>query len=70
VVDDGVGFTPLKGYASNKTGSKGMGLFSIKERLNQLGGKCTIVSKLNHGTRVSLMLPLNKHKNARQIRTS
>ena len=70
VADDGVGFAPSKGYASKNPGSKGIGLFSIKERLSQLGGKCTIVSKLNHGTRVSLMLPLNKNKKTRHVRTS
>jgi PAS domain S-box-containing protein len=70
VVDDGVGFAPSKGYAFKNPGSKGIGLFSIRERLNQLGGKFAIVSKLNHGTRVSLMLPLNKNKKTRLERTS
>jgi signal transduction histidine kinase len=69
VVDDGVGFTPSKSYASKNPGSKGIGLFSIRERLSQLGGKFAIVSKLNHGTRVSLMLPLNKNKKTRHVRT-
>ena len=58
VEDDGVGFTPSRRYASKNAGSKGLGLFSIKERLNQLGGKFKIISKPGHGTRASLMLPL------------
>jgi len=56
VEDDGVGFNTAKRYSSKST-SKGFGLFSIEERLNQLGGRFTIVSKPHHGTRAILIAP-------------
>ena len=60
VIDDGVGFIyPIKKLASNKAG--GFGLFSIRERLNYLGGSLEIDSKPGHGTRGTLVMP-TKHK--------
>jgi signal transduction histidine kinase len=50
VEDEGVGFDP--GARSN-----GYGLFSIRERLNHLGGSMQIESKPGGGTRVCLMAP-------------
>lgn len=52
--DDGRGFEPsvLNGR------SKGLGLFSVRERLRHIGGKLEIRSKRNNGTRVTLTAPL------------
>jgi signal transduction histidine kinase len=60
VIDDGIGFIyPIANFTSNKTG--GFGLFSIRERLNYLGGSLEIDSKPGHGTRGTLVMP-TKHK--------
>ncbi|MHC4395697.1 MAG: PAS domain-containing sensor histidine kinase [Planctomycetota bacterium] len=59
VVDDGVGFTasePEMYSPSNKTG--GFGLFSIRERLEYLGGDIKIKSLPGEGSRVMLTAPL------------
>jgi PAS domain S-box-containing protein len=56
VEDDGVGFNTAKRH-SFTSASKGFGLFSIEERLDQLGGKFTIVSKPHQGTRAILIAP-------------
>ena len=60
VEDDGVGFdfAEVSSIAS-KTG--GFGLFSIRERLEQLEGYLEVESKPGHGTRVTLIAPL-KHE--------
>ena len=62
VEDNGVGFIPLSKHSS-KEKNKGFGLFSIKERLDQLGGYLEIKSLDGRGTQVSLTVPLkNKRK--------
>ena len=57
VKDNGVGF-----YSQNEDSSnvsiEGFGLFRIKERLEQLGGQLEIESQPNHGTQVTLVVPL------------
>jgi signal transduction histidine kinase len=56
VIDDGVGFKPpAEGFSSGKTA--GFGLFSIRERLNYLGGRVEIESKPGEGTWVTLVAP-------------
>jgi signal transduction histidine kinase len=57
VQDDGIGFdtTILK-----NRGSGGLGLFSISERLMQIGGNAQIKSKIGSGTIIILEAPLNK----------
>lgn len=57
VEDDGVGFTPAHKQAA-KDESKGFGIFSIKERLDHLGGHMEIVSKAGLGTQATLTVPL------------
>ena len=60
VEDDGQGFLiSPDGLQVNSGG--GYGLFSIKERFHHLGGAITVDSRLNHGTRISLDLPLVQH---------
>lgn len=57
VADDGTGFNPVRtvGY---EDGSKGFGLFSIRERLHHLGGQMDVKSQKGRGTRVALVTPL------------
>jgi PAS domain S-box-containing protein len=55
VEDNGVGFTPSSKHSSK---DKGFGLFSIKERLDQLGGHFKMESTPHHGTRMTIEAPL------------
>jgi PAS domain S-box-containing protein len=57
IEDDGIGFDSSELEAS-ETGSRGFGLFSIRERLSPLGGHFEIESEPGRGTRASLVLPL------------
>ena len=52
VEDDGVGFNVAK------SGAAGFGLFSIRERLDHIGGHLKVKSKPGHGTVVTLAIPL------------
>lgn len=63
VEDDGVGFDTGLGGRCCETG--GFGLFSIRERLEYLGGGCEIDSGPGQGTRAVLALPL-KHDGAHE----
>ena len=55
--DGGVGFTySHKGLSKEE--KEGFGLFSIKERLDHLGGHLEIESQPNRGTQVILVAPL------------
>ncbi|GAG56932.1 unnamed protein product, partial [marine sediment metagenome] len=61
VEDDGWGFDPAEiRVAAVKKG--GFGLFSIRERLEQLGGHLEIESAPGHGTKATLIAPLKKEK--------
>ena len=56
VIDDGIGFmSPMENLTSGKAG--GFGLFSIRERLNYIGGSLEIDTNQGHGTRVTLVIP-------------
>ena len=60
VEDDGQGFLiSPDGFQVSSSG--GYGIFSIKERFQHLGGALTVDSRLSHGTRISLDLPLVQH---------
>jgi signal transduction histidine kinase len=59
IEDDGVGFDPV-GISLRPTESGKFGLFSIRERLEQLGGCVNIDSKPGKGTRVLMTAPLKK----------
>ncbi|MDY6988354.1 MAG: sensor histidine kinase [Thermodesulfobacteriota bacterium] len=60
VEDDGRGFdTEETASSAVKTGC--YGLFSIKERLQPLGGYLNVDSRPGHGTRVTLAAPLTHH---------
>jgi PAS domain S-box-containing protein len=57
VEDDGVGFD-TSDISSLWSRSEGFGLFSIRTRLDHLGGQLDIQAKPGHGTRVNLVVPL------------
>jgi len=61
VEDDGVGFDFTE-VASIATKTGGFGLFSIRERLEQIGGELEIESEPGHGTKVTIMAPLKQGK--------
>jgi PAS domain S-box-containing protein len=55
VIDEGKGFDPA-GVAKGASG--GFGLFSLRERLQPLGGELLIESRPGRGSRISVSLPL------------
>jgi len=59
VEDDGVGFL-VPGKDSSDIKIEGLGLFRIKERLESIGGQMEIESQPNHGTRITLLMPLSE----------
>jgi two-component system sensor histidine kinase DegS len=60
VEDRGTGFDVKKMY-KNLGDSGSYGLFSLKERINLLGGKMEIYSRENIGTLVSVSLPVDEN---------
>jgi signal transduction histidine kinase len=58
IEDDGRGFQPVR-INADSSGNPGFGLFSIRERLDDLGGALDIRSESGRGTRVSLRCPLS-----------
>ncbi len=60
VIDDGIGFNPDTNIKAD--GHGGFGLFSIKERLNHLGGKLAIKSKPGKGSDFTLVVPIREIK--------
>lgn len=61
VEDDGVGFDPEKAAATlGELG--GFGLFSIRERMEQLGGELQIVSEPGSGSRITIIAPLRREE--------
>jgi PAS domain S-box-containing protein len=59
VADNGLGFNPAEiGIRAGRTG--GYGLFSIRERLNHLGGYLEISSAPGRGTVATIVVPLDK----------
>jgi len=57
VEDDGVGFDPVE-VASSAVKKAEFGLFSIQERLEQLGGQIEIESGPGRGTKITMTAPL------------
>jgi len=58
VADDGVGFDSTDTSATGK--GMGFGLFSIRERMEDLGGTMSIESALGQGTKITLSVPLEE----------
>ena len=61
VEDDGKGFD-LSILDNRRGRPRGFGIFSIRERLNHIGGRFKILSDKNKGTKVILIAPLNTKK--------
>jgi signal transduction histidine kinase len=59
VVDDGIGFDE-KAVGRNPEKGTGFGFFSIRERLEHLGGSLGIYSKPGEGARLTLIAPLSQ----------
>jgi PAS domain S-box-containing protein len=58
VSDDGIGFTPdASSKASVEEG--GFGLFTVKERVQNLNGRITINSEIKKGTTIKISVPLD-----------
>jgi len=63
VEDDGVGFNPVE-VASMAAKRAEFGLFSIRERLEQLGGLIEIDSKPGRGSKITMTAPLKNEDQA------
>lgn len=59
IEDDGIGFNTTQ-LTDNMRKNKGLGLFSVRERLSYIGGKVDIESQLGAGTKVTITAPLKK----------
>ena len=59
VEDDGIGLISPGEYSS-KDKNEGFGIFSIKERLDHLGGHLEITSQTGLGTRAIMIAPLKE----------
>lgn len=57
IQDNGVGFDPMLAVPAVHR-EKGFGLFSIRERLNHLGGRMEVVTGIDAGTCVTLLCPV------------
>lgn len=57
VEDEGVGFDPSDVSVASAVG--GFGLFNVREQISRLGGSVEVTSAPQHGTRVSIRLPVN-----------
>jgi PAS domain S-box-containing protein len=65
VADDGKGFN-ISSQDIKSAGSKGFGLFSVRERLTHIGGRIDIQSAGGRGTTVTLLAPLNLKKTQKE----
>ncbi len=61
VEDKGIGFDISK-IDHCTINNKGFGLLSIRERVKYLGGTLEIASKPRQGTKVTIIIPINKEK--------
>jgi PAS domain S-box-containing protein len=60
IEDNGVGFDTSRLDRTRRMKTPGFGLFSIRERLGQMGGKIEINSKKGKGTKITLTAPLEQ----------
>ncbi len=65
VADEGIGFDQ---EALAKRADRGFGLFSLRERLEPLGGRVEVDSAPGRGTRVTLVLPALEKMPASEVR--
>ncbi len=64
VEDNGVGFNTSK-ITTHMDRNSGFGLFSIRERLDRLGGCLEVESEPGHGTRVTIVAPLKQDEQSK-----
>ena len=57
VQDDGIGFNPSPVQKTGRRG--GLGLTSMKERVNSIGGTLDFTSSSGRGTTIVLRVPIN-----------
>ncbi len=69
VEDDGRGFDPVK-VTSRAAKRAEFGLFSIRERLAQLGGSIEIASEPGKGSRILMTAPLRQTKTDNDLHTA
>jgi PAS domain S-box-containing protein len=62
IEDDGKGFN-VSALHARSSKSRGLGLFSVRERLTHIGGKLEIESAHGKGTKVTLSAPLKPEEN-------
>lgn len=67
VADNGNGFNASRSNYDIAEG-RGYGLFSIRERLDSLGGYMNVLSELGRGTRIILMAPLEHNETHKEMR--
>ena len=60
-----MGFDPAE-VAGRTVREGGFGLFSIRERLEQLGGLLKIESKPAHGTKIAMVAPLKDDRSSNE----
>lgn len=58
ISDDGVGFDPVAAL-TRSSHAKGYGLYSIRERLQYIGGECAIESAPGAGARITISAPVS-----------
>lgn len=59
IIDDGIGFK-VSADLIPPAGRQGFGLFSVRERLTYLNGRCMVRSKPGKGTSIRMVVPLPK----------
>jgi signal transduction histidine kinase len=57
VQDQGAGFDPAPSFEERP--AAGLGLFSVRERIDLLGGSMEVASASGHGTRITITAPLD-----------
>lgn len=64
IEDDGVGFDPE--IINRRDADAGFGLFSIRERLDVIGGQLTIASNPAEGTKAAIIVPCKRDRQAKR----
>jgi two-component system sensor histidine kinase DegS len=67
VSDQGVGFDPGMNLAPSRDFGSGYGLFSIRERLELIGGQFEIESAPGKGSRFVLSVPVTQSQASRSV---
>ena len=57
ITDNGKGFDTKK-LNSNVNSGSGFGLFAVKERIRNMNGTLEIISEINIGTKIKIIVPL------------